>query len=780
MHPQYDDLSQWRARSLRFVMVVGAASGVPAFVSVIYNSVAQGLVSPLLWIYAAGYAWFAALLLVPRIAAPARAIMFMAASYTIAVGSFMRVGLAGSGRLYLVFIPAIATILIGIPAGYVCLGISLALYGGFAFLAHVGLLAQWLTVMDNPLGLGFWLEAGIALALFLVTLNTLLDLFTAKHMRTLVTSHRVARELEQANATLERRMQERGREMDLLNSVAAVVSGLSSLEEILKVSLEKTMDAFGLEAGGAYGLEEKSGRLVLLAHKGLSDSFIGQTSRLDLQTALAGRRPLNPELPLSWVMADYPSGPLKEYIEAEGLKKIFGAPLVAKGKIVGGIVLNTREDHSLTEEEESLLIAVGQQIGLAIENARLLEMERAQHAEAHRRQEVAEGLRETLAVLNSDSPLQRTLSFIITQACRLMECDASSLFQLESPGGDLVIQASCGLSPEYARSVRFKVGVGGAGHALAERRPMAVADAEESVRVMRAAPPGAVAPEDTDSLERMIRVTGFRAILSVPLIVQNEGYGGITLYYRERRPFSEEDVQLATTLGVQAAMAIENARLRERAGQSATVEERNRLARELHDSVAQSLYSVTLYAEAAARLVAAGETAEVSEHLRELGTTARDALREMRLLIFELSPPALEKSSLADAIQARLDAVESRGGMSVQLRVEGTERLGRQCRQELYQVAQEALNNALKHSRAQSVTILLEYGEKETRLSIRDDGVGFRIEQAQKSGGLGLRSMRERVQQLGGVLTVESEPAGGTLVRVAAPAGGGAEDRGDC
>jgi signal transduction histidine kinase len=213
-------------------------------------------------------------------------------------------------------------------------------------------------------------------------------------------------------------------------------------------------------------------------------------------------------------------------------------------------------------------------------------------------------------------------------------------------------------------------------------------------------------------------------------------------------------------------MAIENARLRERAGQTATVEERNRLARELHDSVAQSLYSVTLYAEAAARLVTAGESAGVADHLRELGTTAREALREMRLLIFELSPPALEKSSLADAIQARLDAVESRGGITVQLQVEGTERLGRESRQELYQVAQEALNNALKHARAQSVKILLQYGERETRLSIRDDGVGIRLDQAQKSGGLGLRSMRERVQRIGGSLTAEP---GGTAQRPTPP-----------
>ena len=778
MHAEPDDLKLWRAKALRFVMIVGAASGLPALFSVVANSLIAGELSPLLWIYGAGYAGFVLLIVLPGIDVPVRAALFMAATYAIAIGSFARVGLAGSGRLYLVFIPAIATILIGIPAGYVCLGVSLALYGGFAFLAQVGLLSQWLAVVDNPVNLGYWIEAGIALAVFLLTLTTLLDLFTAKHMRTLTMSTRVRRELEQAYASLQRRMQDRAREIALLNSVAAVVSGLSDLREILTLSLEKTMKAFGIEAGGAYGLDEETGSLVMLAHKGLSDAFIGQTARLDLQTALAGR-PLNPELPLSWAVADYPSGSLKAFIEAEGLKRIVGVPLVAKGKIVGGIVLNTREDRTLSEEEESLLIAVGQQIGLAIENARLLELERAQHAEAHRRQEVAEGLRETLAVLNSDSPLPRTLSFLITQACRLMQCDASSLFQLESPQGPLTIQASCGLDAEYARAVRFSPGQGGAGRALAERKPVAVPDALMAVEAIQR-DPSVGSQVDRESLERMVRTTGYRALLSVPLIVQNEGYGGITLYYRSPRRFTDEEVQLATSIGVQAAMAIENARLREQAGQTAAVEERNRLARELHDSVAQSLYSVTLYAEAAARLVSAGESAEVAEHLRDLGTTARDALREMRLLIFELSPPALEKGSLADAIQARLDAVESRGGISVALRVEGTERLGKECRLELYQIAQEALNNALKHARAQTVTIQLEFGEKETKLSIRDDGVGFRQDQAQKSGGRGLRGMRERAQRLGGTLAVESRPSGGTEISVTAPRGGPEGSCTDC
>jgi len=578
----------------------------------------------------------------------------------------------------------------------------------------------------------------------------------------------VRQELEWAYASLEQRMQDRTREMALLNSVAAVVSGLVDLPEILRASLEKIMEAFGIEAGSAYGLDEASGALVMQAQRGLTDALIGQTTRLDLGSTPSGRR-LNPELPLSWAVADHTEGPLAEHLTRAGLRQIVGIPLVAKGKAVGGIALHARGDRVLSEEEESLLIAIGQQIGLAIENARLLEAERTQHAEARRRQEVAEGLRETLGVLNSDTPLDRTLAFIITQACRLMQCDASSLFQRESPDGLLSIRASCGLDEPYVRSVRFAPGEGGAGRALAQRMPVVVADAEQEAEALRRQPQLSSA-RDRDGLERMVRA-GYRAVLSVPLIVKDEAYGGITLYYRAARRFTEEEVQLASSIGVQAAMAIENARLRTQAEQSAAFSERTRLARELHDSVAQSLYSVTLYAEAAARLIGAGHAPEAAEHLRELGTTAREALREMRLLIFELSPPALETRTLADALQTRLDAVESRGGMAVQFQVEGTERLSPRCRQELYQIAQEALNNALKHSHAQTISIHLRLGETETRLSISDDGVGFGVEKARESGGRGLRGMQERVQRIGGVLAVQSTPAGGTRISVTAPVG---------
>ncbi|MGE5617679.1 MAG: sensor histidine kinase [Sphingomonadaceae bacterium] len=198
----------------------------------------------------------------------------------------------------------------------------------------------------------------------------------------------------------------------------------------------------------------------------------------------------------------------------------------------------------------------------------------------------------------------------------------------------------------------------------------------------------------------------------------------------------------------------------------AVMEERQRLARELHDSVTQSLYSTTLYAEAAAELLRAGQTEKAMDRLRELRETAQEALREMRLLIFELLPPVLEKDGLVAALQARLEAVEVRGGLQADLRVEGAGRLPPALERELYRIAQEALNNVLKHARARHVTVLLRLGEGSVCLEVKDDGVGFDPEAVWDRGGLGLKGMRERAQRLGGEFRVDSAPGGGCRVSV--------------
>ncbi len=571
---------------------------------------------------------------------------------------------------------------------------------------------------------------------------------------------RTQAELEQAYQGLELRVKERTRELAVLNALAAVVSRSLDLGEIMSSALQKTLEAAGLETGAAYRLEESTQTLVLMAQRGLSPDFVSHTSRLPLELAMAGKQ-LDLEQPVTWSISDYPEGELREQIRKEGLQLVIGVPVTAKGRMLGGLVISSRAPRSLSPEESSLLMAIGRQIGLAAENAR-------KHEEAERRHTVAEGLREILAVLNSNRPLQETLDFIIRQTCRVTGSDAASLLQRESPDSSFTIQSSCGLDAEYVSAIRFSVGKGGAGRALAARGPVMVTDAAAFVaRLVKEPDPQFT--EETRALQLMLS-HGFSSLLSVPLTIKDEDYGGITLYYRRAREFSQEEIQVAMSVADQAALAIENARLRGQAEQAAAFAERSRLARELHDSVTQSLYSITLYSEAVARMLTAGAGSEAVEHLRELRATAQEALREMRLLIFQLSPPALDKGDLAGALQVRLDAVEARGGLNVDLQVRGTERLSPFVRKELYQIAQEALNNTLKHARAQAVRILLDFQESATRLEVKDDGNGFEPEEARGGGGLGLRGMGERAQAIGGTLVVESSPGKGTRVTVLVPA----------
>jgi ligand-binding sensor domain-containing protein/nitrate/nitrite-specific signal transduction histidine kinase len=263
-------------------------------------------------------------------------------------------------------------------------------------------------------------------------------------------------------------------------------------------------------------------------------------------------------------------------------------------------------------------------------------------------------------------------------------------------------------------------------------------------------------------------------VVTVPLVAKGKVVGAVDLGTSRTRIFPAELLSLLAAVGRQIGLAVENASLYEQAEQSAALAERTRLARELHDSVTQSLYSMTLYAEAGARSLTSGKAQEAADLLRQLRDTALEALREMRLLIFQLRPPVLEKTGLANALRARLEAVEARGGILTELIVEGAQSAGLPSlvvQQELYRIAQEALNNVLKHAHAQHVRVRMSISNESTSLEISDDGVGFERSARRESGGLGLAGMKERAEKLGGILDISSEPGKGTRLSVQVPVG---------
>jgi signal transduction histidine kinase len=230
--------------------------------------------------------------------------------------------------------------------------------------------------------------------------------------------------------------------------------------------------------------------------------------------------------------------------------------------------------------------------------------------------------------------------------------------------------------------------------------------------------------------------------------------------------FVKDDVRIVSLFANQSAINIEHARLNQQAGQVAVLEERQRMARELHDSAVQSLYSMTLYADAAALALAAGKQDVTVNHLQELRDTARNAMHDMRLLIFELHPPALEMEGLVTALRVRLAAVEARAGLQTKLEIAEERRLPIMIEQELYRIAQEALNNVMKHAGARHVTIRLQFTDTTVCLQVCDDGIGFDPLTARNAGGMGLRSFEERAAKVGGRVTLESSPGEGTTVMV--------------
>jgi signal transduction histidine kinase len=200
----------------------------------------------------------------------------------------------------------------------------------------------------------------------------------------------------------------------------------------------------------------------------------------------------------------------------------------------------------------------------------------------------------------------------------------------------------------------------------------------------------------------------------------------------------------------------------------AVANERTRLARDLHDSVAQTLYGLTLQAEAASRKLAAGQDEAVQAHLQAIREDARQTLQETRLLIFELRPPILEEAGLAAAFKARIDSVEARGGTAVRLDLQEMPGLDPMLEMGLYRIAQEALNNIAKHASATQLDVRLAQHEGMILLAIADNGCGFDPDTL-PNGRAGLRGMAERVAQMKGTLQIKSAPGQGTTIHVEVP-----------
>lgn len=462
----------------------------------------------------------------------------------------------------------------------------------------------------------------------------------------------------------------------------------------------------------------------------------------------------------------------------EHMRALLLLPLRFQGKVVGIFALSTVDRPRVWDQDTiaSLHLIADLITGVlarkqAEEDLRdaqqLLEkrLEERERATA-RRGRAANALRDILQVLNSNRALPEVLDYVVRESCKLLNASATLIRRADLENQRVSSAASYQLPADFDAIRETRLYYNANDLILMSRRPVLIADLRATYLPVLDMGSGLDEVQHA-YIEALLK--HYSGMLSVPLFIREEIFGSLVFFFKDRRGFSEEDIQLAMSLGDQAALAIENARLRAESEQNAVLMERNRLARDLHDAVTQTLFSASLIAEVLPRIWQR-DPEEGWRRLEELRQLSRGALAEMRTLLLELRPTALTESRLSDLLRQLGDAVSGRARVPVNLTVENEFALHPDVQVFFYRIAQEALNNILKHAGASKVDLLLQFREsgadgRSVRLVIVDNGRGFNPTEVPPNH-LGLGIMRERAQTINAELRVESAVGQGTTIEV--------------
>jgi signal transduction histidine kinase len=423
-------------------------------------------------------------------------------------------------------------------------------------------------------------------------------------------------------------------------------------------------------------------------------------------------------------------------------------PIVVRGCHLGLLGVITHTPQFPDAEQLQLLTTVGQQIGLALESHRLF-------YDATRKADLFRLIADVGGHITAILSLPKLLAAIVESIHTRLGYERVAIGLVED--GQVVMKAGAGGGWDQASLPPLGFPLGGNG-------PInRVAASGESLLV-----PEVPYDQGIGSLGTSPQTY---SELVVPLRTGSAVLGVLDLQSESRHPFTEVDRTVLESLAAQAAIAIENARLAERSQEMAVLEERTRIARDLHDAVSQTLWTAGLIADVLPELWDS-DRAEGRRSLSQLQQLTRGALAELRMLLLELRPAALAKADLGLLLRQLASGTTSRKHLAMRVSVKGqAEELPVDVKIGLYRIAQEAVSNVVKHACATQVTLALEALGNSVHLRIEDNGCAPETPGAMPNGaGLGMDIMRERAESMGARMTVERNEQGGTSVEVIWPA----------
>jgi signal transduction histidine kinase len=441
------------------------------------------------------------------------------------------------------------------------------------------------------------------------------------------------------------------------------------------------------------------------------------------------------------------------------MRGFLGVPVVIRGEVWGNLYLTEKEGGEFTESDEEAAVILAEWAAIAIENSRLYEISEHRRIELEKAFRGLEATRDVAVAIGGEIALEHVLELIVKRGRALV--NARSLVIMLREGDELVVHSTAGHVVEM-HGVRISIADSTSGQVLERRQAERITDVAARLRI---------APEQ-------FGVADPQTALLVPMVYRGEALGILAAFDRGQQSemFTEEDEQMLRTFAASAATAVALAQSvqadRLRSSLAAADAERRRWARELHDETLQGLGGLRVLLSSALRR---GDPQRAEQAMREAVEHIEREIENLRAIISELRPAALDELGLRTAIEALLDRHREQNGCQVESELTlpgpaaGEARLDADIESTVYRLVQEALTNVAKHARADTVRVAISEAGGEILVEVQDDGSGFDPESA--SGGFGLAGMHERVGLAGGTLSISSGEHG-TLVKACLPTRG--------
>jgi len=518
-----------------------------------------------------------------------------------------------------------------------------------------------------------------------------------------------------------RKERERRIQLAALNQTSSVVSESLELSQVLKGSVDNAMDVMGVDAALVFLLDEETGELTLAAHQGVSEGFVQGVGSLKLGEGFNGRVAQTGE-PLFVEDASEDPGLTRMVVREEGIRSQIIVPLKSKGKVMGTLCAAMRSDRQFRQDEVDLLTAIGNQVGVAVENARLYE-------------------KEHLAIQRLAASERNYRGLFENASDAIWVHDLEGNFVV----ANIVAEQITGYSLEELLGMNVKSLLRDEGRALARQIRRKLFENQ---------------PLEQPYEQRIIKKDGAEAILKLTTSLVMED--GVPTGFQN----------IARDVTVEKRMQ-DNLRYYLSQIGKAQEEERKRISRELHDETIQALVVLSRQLDALASSPK-GMSKGNSLLLEELRQQTNNIMEGVRRLSQDLRPPTLDRLGLVPALEWLASDVAEYSGIATKINVLGTERrLPEEVELVLFRISQEALRNVWRHSQATSAEVTVEFNEDKTRLTVSDNGKGFdppsSVGDLARDGKLGLAGMEERAQLLGGSMTLKSEPGKGTTVTTEVP-----------